>query len=221
MFASLFSFCRFVVCFTFVFALWGMGMWASQLAMHPDATITEFIMFEFLAIVPILCLLLLGFMAGSKKDKQPIQEIRDMHSQIKEDKQEMIDFIHRVDRIQYFCHILSWIYYHDKEMYQFIVKNPNYIRDYWLVCPSDLCVYEDGDGTSYNRFGRNPDAERMQRQFRDNYRTYEHVETMPWNKKKYTKRFYVQRPNGSYYKYGWDEDTTFEHSCFRNWFTHV
>ena len=128
--------------------------------------------------------------------------------------QEMIDFIDRPDCIQYFCHILSWIYYHDKEMYTFLEKNPNYIADYWLVCPGDLCVYEDHGGSSYNRFSRNPDAERMQRHFRDNHTTYEHVETMPWNKKKYTKRFYVARPDGSFYRYGCDKDTEMEHSCF-------
>ena len=99
-------------------------------------------------------------------------------------------------------------------MYQFIQKNPNYIRDYWLVCPSDLCVYDDHGGSSYNRFSRNPDAARMQRQFRDNHTTYEHVETRPWNKKEYTKRFYVKRPDGSYYRYGCDKDIEFEHSCF-------
>ena len=96
MFTSLFTFCRFVVCFTCVFALWGIGMWLNQLGMHPDNTTMEFLMFEFLSIVPILCLLLLGFVAGMKKSPPSTPR---SHVSCKD----LSDYRNRLDRIRRDC----------------------------------------------------------------------------------------------------------------------
>lgn len=96
MFASLFSFLRIVVGFIFVLALWGSGMWFSQLAQHPDTTFMEMIMFEFLTILPILCLLLLGFMAGMKKS--PPSTPRSYVT-----CKDWNDYLDRIGRLRYDC----------------------------------------------------------------------------------------------------------------------
>lgn len=201
MFASLFSFCRIVVGFIFVFALWGIGMWCNQLGMHPDATIMEFIMFEFLAIVPILCLLLLGFMAGRKKDKQPIKEIRGMHYEIKRIKQEMIDFIDRPDRVKYWNRIYTWIYHNDKDVYNWISKNPAWVQEHWMVrgveIDEDVC-----------RFAMNKDAEKVLEQFYQQASVSEEKVTA-FGQTKWVKTFLVRGPQGETNK------------RFMEWYSHV
>jgi hypothetical protein len=183
----------------------------------------DFTMFAFILIV-IVFALYSCFVSDPVRfrEEADYKDICDNKDKVREACQEMVDFIHRPDRIQYFCYILSWIYYHDKGMYEFIQSNPNYIRDHWLVCPGDLCVYEDHGGSSYNRFSRNPDAEAMQRSFRDNHLTHEHVETMPWGKKKYSTQWFVERPDyGNYYRYGHEKDTEVKHSCFYYYFVRL
>jgi len=148
------------------------------------------------------------------REKADYKDRCDNQDKVKEACQEMKSFIHREDRVDYYCRILSWIYYNDKDMYEFLQKNPNYIRDHWLICPGDIYIYEDVGGSSYNRFSRNPDAEAMQRSFRNNHATHDHVETMPWGKKKYSTRWFAVRPNGKPCGYGHEKDTQVEHSCF-------
>ena len=93
-----------------------------------------------LILIAVLCLFGFAYDLMDVRRKADLHDTRKTYARVKEAKEDMISFIYCDRRVDYYRAIYTWIYYNDKVMYEWIVQNPDYIRDYWLVQPSEMFV---------------------------------------------------------------------------------
>ena len=85
------------------------------------------------------------------------QQDYETYCEIKEIKDEMIDFLSCPNRTEYYLKIYTWIYHNNTRMFDWLVKNPHYIRDYWLVNPREMYVDHD----NICKYAMNSDAAKI------------------------------------------------------------
>jgi len=113
-------------------------------------------MFVFVCIV-LFALLVWADACYSERVTLTEQQDYETYCEIKEIKDEMIDFLSCPNRTEYYLKIYTWIYHNNTRMFDWLVKNPHYIRDYWLVNPREMYVDHD----NICKYAMNSDAAKI------------------------------------------------------------
>ena len=93
-----------------------------------------------LILIAVLCLFGFAYDLMDVRRKADLHDTRKTYARVKEAKEDMISFIYCNRRVDYYRRIYTWLYYNNKTMYDWVVQNPDYIRNCWLVQPSEMFV---------------------------------------------------------------------------------
>jgi hypothetical protein len=113
-------------------------------------------MFVFVCFV-LFALLAWAYACYSDRVTLIEQQDSEMHQEIRATKEEMLDFLYCPNRTEYYLKIYTWIYHNNTRMFDWLVNNPDYIRDYWLVNPRKMYVDHD----NICKYAMNSDAAKI------------------------------------------------------------
>ena len=154
-----------------------------------------------LVCIVLFALLLFAYVCYDNRVDLMFQQDAETYREIKAIKAEMIEFIHRPDRVKYWNRIYTWIYHNDKDVYNWISDNPAWVQEHWLVRGVDI----DEDVC---RFAVNKDAEKVLEQFyQESAVSEEKIEV--FGKTEWRKTFLVRGPQG------------YTNKRFMEWFSHI
>ena len=134
-------------------------------------------MFVFATIV-VLSLLLFAYICFDIRLEATRKDDHETYSYIRDAKGEMYKFIHSenyewtrlpgdttLTRVQYYREVYTLIHEWDKKLFNFLRKNPCYIRDFWLVDPDQMYVDYEMQTPSHDA---QKYANAIMKDFRDN-----------------------------------------------------